>query len=189
MTSTGSIAPFYGDWQLYNDLVVEALRGMSAEDLALVATPADPSSSTHWPIWAIAAHTAGTRAYWLCTVIGEPGIEATPFAELGDAGWEDDLDHPRTAQELVTAWTSTWAIIERALATWTLDDLDVTVARPSGERTLHLTRRSLLIRLMVHEGYHAGEIAVIQGIHGRPELDLWPPGYHTVEAALERQRG
>jgi uncharacterized damage-inducible protein DinB len=183
----GSIAPFYGDWRLYNDLVVEALRGMSAEELALAATPADSTSSTHWPIWAIAAHTAGTRVYWLCTVIGVPGVETTPFAEMGDEGWEDDLDHPRTADELVAAWTSTWGIIERALDTWIPADLDLTVERPSGEKVVHLTRRSLLIRMMVHEAYHAGEIALIQGIHGRPELDLWPPGYHTVEAALARE--
>ena len=188
VAAEATIGRFYGDWRLYNDLTVEAIRGMTAEDLALAALPAAPSSSTHWPIWAIAAHTAGTRGYWLCTVIGEPGIETTPFAGMGDAGWEDDLDHPRTADELVAAWTTTWAIIERALATWTPEDLDVAVARPSGDRFVHLTRRSLLIRLMIHDAYHVGEIALIQGIHGRPELDLWPPGYHTVEATLERQR-
>ena len=184
----GSIAPFYGDWKLYNDLVVDALRGMSANELALAAPATNPGSSTHWPIWAIAGHTAGTRVYWLCTVIGEPGVETTPFAGMGDEGWEDDLDHPRKAEELVAAWTSTWGIIEHALGTWTPEDLDRTVERPSGDKVVHLTRRSLLIRMMVHEAYHAGEIALIQGIHGRTELDLGPPGYHTVEAALERQR-
>jgi uncharacterized damage-inducible protein DinB len=186
--SPATIDRFYGDWRLYNDLVVEALRSMSAEDLALAATPVAPTSSTHWPIWAIAAHTAGARLYWLCNVIGLPGIETTPFDGMGDAGWEDDLDQPRTADELVAAWTTTWAIIEGALRTWAPADLDETVARSSGDKVVHLTRRSLLIRLMVHEAYHAGEIALIQGVHGRPELDLWPPGYHTVEATLERRR-
>jgi uncharacterized damage-inducible protein DinB len=185
-----SIARFYGDWRLYNDLIVEALRGMSAEELALRSGAADPGSASHWPIWAIAAHTVGARVHWLCKVIGVPGIETTPFAEMGDDGWEDDLDHPRSSEELVEAWTSTWGIVERALRTWSAEDLELTVARQGADgRPLHLTRRSLLTRLIVHEGYHAGEIALIQGIHGRTELDLWPPGDHTVEAELERRQG
>jgi hypothetical protein len=43
--------------------------------------------------------------------------------------------------------------------------------------------------MMFHEAFHAGEIAVIQGIHGRPQIDLWPAGYHTVEAAAARKPG
>jgi hypothetical protein len=35
--------------------------------------------------------------------------------------------------------------------------------------------------MLTHEGYHAGEIALIQALHGRPQLDLWPPGAHTIE--------
>src|SRR4029077_10761728 len=113
-----TLAAFYGDWRLYNDLIVDALRRMSTEELALRAPSDDPTSSTSWPIWAIAGHTAGTRVYWLSDVLGVPGAEATPFHDIHD-GWEDDLRHPRSAEELVTAWTTTWAIIERALATWT----------------------------------------------------------------------
>ena len=189
MAADGSIARYSGDWRLYNDLIVETLRGMSAEDLALRSGAPDPGSASHWPIWAIAAHTVGARAYWLSHVVGVPGAESTPFNDPSGRGWEDDLEHPRSAEELVHAWTSTWRIVERALTTWTPDDLELTVARPGGDgQTLHLSRRSLLTRLIVHESYHAGEIALIQGIHGRTELDLWPPGYHTVEAELARSK-
>ena len=45
------------------------------------------------------------------------------------------------------------------------------------------TRESLVMRLITHDAYHAGEIALIQGMHGRPQLDLWPPGAHTVAHA------
>ena len=185
-----TVEGFYGDWRLYNDLIVEALRGMSPEELALRAPsidPAadDPTSSTTWPIWAIAGHTAGTRVYWFCNFLGLPGWESTPFWGVED-GWEDHLDQPRSADELVAAWTTTWAIIQRALDTWTPAMLDEPMS-PEGEAaTAHLTRRSLIHRMIIHEGYHAGEIALIQGIHGRPQIDLWPPGYHTVEAAAAR---
>ncbi len=172
------------DWRLYNDLVVEALRAMSTEELALRALSGDPTSSAAWPIWAIAGHTAGTRVYWLCTVMGVPGAETTPFGDGPD--WEDDPDHPRSAEELVTAWTTTWSIVERALELWTPEMLDEAVARERGGATRHFTRRSLLLRLVTHEAYHVGQIAVIQAIHGRPQIDLWPPDYHTTEAAAAR---
>ncbi len=182
----------YGDWRLYNNLVVEALGSMTTEELALRATSGDETSgdetsSVSWPIWAIAGHTAATRVYWLSDVMGVSGAEATPFHDMGDLGWEDDLAHPRSADELVTAWTTTWEIVERALATWTPAMLDEPVAVGRDDAVRHLTRRSIFLRMMTHEGYHAGEIAVIQGIHGLPPIDLWPAGYHSVEAAAARR--
>lgn len=177
----------YGDWRLYNDLVVEAIRGMSSEELALRAPSDDPASSTSWPIWAIAGHTAGVRVYWLCVVMGVSGAEATPFNDVARGGWEDDLDHPRSAEELTLAWTTTWEVVQRALAVWTPAMLDEPVAVGQGEAASHFTRRSLLLRLVTHEAYHVGEIVVIQAIHGWPQIDLWPPRYHTLEAAAARE--
>lgn len=175
----------YGDWRSYNDLVVDALRAMSAEELSLQASRSDPTSSTGWPIWAIAGHTAGARVYWLSTVLNVPGADETPFGDPSN-GWEDDLDTPRSADELVTAWTTTWAIVERALDLWRPDMLEIPVAIGQGETARHLTRRSVLFRLVTHEAYHVGEIALIQAIHGRPPIDLWPPNYHTIEAVAAR---
>jgi uncharacterized damage-inducible protein DinB len=183
-----SVLRFYADWRLYNDLVVAALRGMSTEELALKAGSGDEASSTHWPIWAIAGHTAGTRVYWLSEVMGVPGAATTPFTDAANSGWEDDLDQPRSAEELATAWTTTWALVEHALRAWTPAMLDEAVSRERGGAVEHFTRRSLLLRLIAHEAYHVGEIALIQGIHGRTQIDLWPQGYHTVEAAAARRR-
>ncbi len=58
-----TLEPIDGDWRLYNDLVVEALRGMSIEELALRAPSGAGTSSTSWPTRAIAGHAAarGTR--------------------------------------------------------------------------------------------------------------------------------
>ncbi len=64
--------------------------------------------------------------------------------------------------------------------------LDESVAREQGDAARHFTRRSLLLRLITHEAYHAGEIALIQSMHGRPPIDLWPPNYHTVEGGQAR---
>ena len=75
---------------------------------------------------------------------------------------------------------------EWVLAAWSPAMLDEAVAVGRGDAVAHLTRRSVLLRLITHEAYHVGEIAVIRGIHGRPQIDLWRPGYHTVEAAAAR---
>lgn len=181
-----SLEGIYGDWRLYNDLVVGALRDLSAEDLALRAPAADATSSAGWPIWTIAGHTAAVRVYWLGVVLGVPGADETPFPDPDQGGWEDELDHPRTADELALAWETTWRIVERAIDAWTPAMLDEPVAAGSGDGAPHFTRRSLLLRLITHEAYHVGEIAVIQAIHGRPQIDLWPPRYHTIEGAAAR---
>src|SRR5262245_27288333 len=188
MVRAMSIERFYGDWRLYNDLIVEALRGMSAEELALRGASGDPESSTSWPIWAIAGHTASTRVYWLARVLGVPGEDATPFHGVDD-GWEDHVDEPRSAEELASAWVTTWGIVDNALRTWTPEMLDEPMSREPDGSGPRLTRRSILLRLQFHEAYHAGEIALIQASAGRPPIDLWPAGYHTVEAAAARAYG
>ena len=166
-----SIAPYYADWARYNRRVAEHLRGLSADDLALESGKADGS----WPIWAIAAHTVGARVFWLCHVFGEPGAEATPFTDPDGMGWEDDLDHVRSADEVADAWESTWTVVQGCLDRWTPDSLETTVRRAGRSGVSVYSRQSILLRLITHAAYHSGEIALIEGVHGRPQLDLWPP--------------
>ncbi|MFN8621185.1 MAG: DinB family protein [Chloroflexota bacterium] len=164
-----SIRPFYADWPLYHRHIVDLVAGMTAEQLAIRPGP------ERWPIWATVGHMAGVRVFWLCYVGGEPGIADTPWADPSQAGWEDDLDRPRSADELVHALTSTWAIVDRCLDRWTPDMLQTTMT-PDGER-FH-TRQSVLLRLLSHDAYHAGEISQTLGIAGLPQIDLWPPEDH-----------
>ncbi len=127
-----------------------------------------------WPIWATVGHTAGVRVYWLCGVVGEPGAEATPFPDaLTGEGWEDDLDHPRNATELVHALDTTWAIVDRVLDEWTPELLDEPVERSFGGAQQVHSRASILQRLLTHEAYHCGELSQTLGIHGLPQIDLW----------------
>ncbi len=163
-----SIRRFYADWSQYRSRLVDGVRDLTADQLAISAGP------EHAPIWALAAHSAGVRTYWLCGVLGEPGAETTPFPDpLSGLGWEDDLDHPRSAAELVVALETTGAIIERCLDTWTTDMLEVEVERRLGDiRQLH-TRRSILLRLLSHDAFHSGEISQLLGANGLPSIDLW----------------
>ncbi len=165
-----SIRLFYDRWPQYNRRLTEVVGAMSDEQLAI--RPAPDGS----PIWATVGHTAGARAYWLCGVLGEPGAETTPFTDpLSGVGWEDDLNHPRSAAELVEALDTTWAIIDRCLDQWTPALLQEPVERFYGDvRQIH-SRSSILQRLLTHEAYHCGELSQTLGIARQPQIDLWRP--------------
>lgn len=173
MNGTAGVARFYAGWRLANDALVTAIAPLTAEQLAL------PVGSATWPIWASVSHLAGTRVYWLCHVFGEPGGGTTPFTDP-NMGWEDDLGHPRGADELVDALRSTFAIVEHALDTWTPESLTQSArrVRPDGQIQIH-TRQSVLWRMITHDAYHAGEIALTLGTHGlhgtspNGPIDLW----------------
>jgi uncharacterized damage-inducible protein DinB len=165
------IRPFYDRWPQYNRRLTEVVGAMSDEQLAIRPAP------EFWPIWATVGHTAGTRVYWLCAVLGEPGADRTPFTDplTDDNGWEDDLGHPRRAAELVLALDSTWAIIDRCLDRWTPVMLEETVERSYGDQRQVHSRASIVQRLLTHEAYHCGELSQTLGIHGLPQIDLWRP--------------
>ncbi|MGH2450426.1 MAG: DinB family protein [Candidatus Limnocylindria bacterium] len=164
-----TIRPAYSMWPQYNRRLRDVVAAMTDEHLAI------RPSADRWPIWATVGHTAGVRVYWLCDVIGEPGAETTPFTDVADTGWEDDLDHLRGADELVEALDSTWRLIEGCLDRWTPDMLADEFHRDyNGEPQVH-TRGSILQRLFSHDAYHCGELSQTLGIHRLPQIDLWRP--------------
>ena len=162
-----SIRHIYDKWPQYNRRLTEVVRAMTDEQLAIRSSPERD------PIWATVGHTAAVRTYWLCGFAGEPGAEATPWPDSSGDGWEDHLDHPRTAAELVWALDSTWAVVDDCLDRWTPDLLDETVERDVGGQVAIHTRSSILQRLLTHDAYHCGELSQTLGIHGLPQIDLW----------------
>jgi hypothetical protein len=61
------------------------------------------------------------------------------------------------------------------LDTWTPEMLAESVEREyDGRRSAH-SRASILQRILTHEAYHCGELSQTLGIHGLPQIDLWPP--------------
>lgn len=163
-----SVGRLYPDWPQSAERLRNAVKDLSADQLALRASP------EHAPIWALAAHVAGTRVYWLCGVFEQPVADTTPFPEpMTGIGWEDDEDHPRSGQELVTALDSSWCVIADCLERWTVDDLERTAGRTrDGVEQVH-TRASVLNRLFSHDAFHAGEISQLLGLHDLPPIDLW----------------
>ena len=164
-----TIAPLFRGWQLQNERLVARLRDLKPEQLQL------PIGSPSWPVWASASPVAGARVMWLCHVFKEPGAETTAFGDLDlmRTGWEDDLEHPRGADELWHALESSWKIVGRCLSTWTPDSLEQEARRVrEGEVQTH-TRQSVLLRLITHDAYHCGEMSLVLGSQGLGEIDLW----------------
>ena len=162
-----SVLPFFDQWSQYNRRIVEVVAPMTDEQLALSHVAGG------WPIWATVGHMAGVRIYWLCLVAGEPGIETTPFSDPANAGWEDDLDHPRGADELVPALESTFAVIEGVLERWTPETVGESVTRSYAGVSRDHTRSEILQRLFTHDAYHSGELSQTLGILDLPQIDLW----------------
>jgi uncharacterized damage-inducible protein DinB len=165
----GRAASLFPDWPQYAGRIRDAVKDLTAEQLALRAGP------EHAQIWQLAAHVAGTRVYWLCGRFGEPGAEATPWKRpLEDDGWEDDESQPRSGSELEWALDSSWGVIAASLDRWSVNDLAVTVQVPTaagGMRTM--SRASVLNRAMSHDSFHGGEISQLLGLHHLPPIDLW----------------
>ncbi len=170
--SVSALRPFYEGWAKYQALVIDALIGLTPEQLDLRTAP------HQWAVWQLAGHVAGNRAYWFHDVLGE-GDQATrnlfrvdhttvPGVSLEDAGWEDDEDQPRSAEELVDGLRRSWTIVDDCLRRWTAADLDASVVRPS--RTHH--RGWVVWHVMEHDLHHGGEISLILGSNGLPGLDL-----------------
>jgi uncharacterized damage-inducible protein DinB len=167
---------FYEGWANYQGLVLDAIRGLTPEQLGLRTAP------HQWAVWQLAAHVAGSRAYWFHDVLGE-GDPATrdmfrvpsttvPDLPLEDAGWEDDEDHPRTPAEIVEAFDLTWVMIDDCLRRWTPDDLAVEFSRERRSGTETVTRHRVIWHLIEHDLHHGGEISQILGSHGVSALNL-----------------
>jgi uncharacterized damage-inducible protein DinB len=163
----GSVATLYPDWPQHNARLRDGVRFLTPEQLELRAGP------EHGTIWQLAAHVAGTRVYWLCSILGEPGADRTPFTDPEGDGWEDDPQHPRSGEELAWALDSTFTIVRECLERWTPEDLAVTAERTFGGITVVHTRASILNRMFSHDAFHAGEISQLLGLHHLPEIDLW----------------
>lgn len=168
MRMTQLVAEAFPDWTQHASRIRDAVAGLTADLLALQAGP------DHAPIWALAAHVASTRVYWLCGVFREPGAEGTPFPDpLNGEGWEDDLSRPRSAEELAWALDSSFEVVRGVLDRWTMDDLGLTAGRRWGDTVQVHTRGSVLNRLFSHDAFHAGEISQLLGLHGIGSIDLW----------------
>jgi uncharacterized damage-inducible protein DinB len=167
------LKPFYEGWADQHRKLIDSIRPLTPEQMQLRPAPGE------WAIWQLASNIAGGRVYWLCSMLGEDdrglvqalraGATTGPATTIDLRGWEDDVEHPRTADELVDVLERTWSVVEGCLDRWSLDDLQVEVTSTDAWGQLRtITPGWVLWRLMSHDVHHGSEIALILRVHGLP---------------------
>jgi uncharacterized damage-inducible protein DinB len=152
----------YAGWHTYQDLLLPALTGLTAESLALSAAPGLRT------IGGTASHMIGARARWFHQVLGEGG-EA--FAAFGT--WDRPGQPVCTAAELVAGLTATWEGMQSAILRWTPVEWAQTYPGNSGWGTPDpIVRDWVIWHLIEHDLHHGGEISLLLGMHGLPAPDL-----------------
>jgi uncharacterized damage-inducible protein DinB len=154
---------FYEGWERYQDLLIQALSGLTAEQLAY-RTAAHLRS-----IGETCLHIIGARARWLHYVLG---FDAPALVELGR--WDADDMPARTSQELTEALRSSWAVLRDALAGWTPSDLAVMVPNvdPDPGEPDSFSRQWVIWHLIEHDLHHGGEITQTLGTFGLTGVDI-----------------
>jgi uncharacterized damage-inducible protein DinB len=151
-----SIAPFYAGWDRYQQLLVEAVAPLTAQQLTLRVAPAQRS------VGEIAAHIVRTRAGWFLRMMGEEEPTAVRLLAWGSP------DAPALAAELVEGLAITWRMIEKRLARWTPTDLEHVFQGEYRGQPYELSRQWVVWHVLEHDLNHGGELFLTLGAHGLP---------------------
>ncbi len=173
MAKAAELKAFYDGWANQQEKLLDSLRPLTLEQMRLRPAPGE------WAIWQLASNMAGGRLYWLCYMLGEDdrGLSqlfrvdhaTVPGISLEWAGWEDNEDRPRSAEEVVDAFHKTWEVVEACLDRWSLADLKIEVTRKDAWGQVRtITPGEVIWRLMSHEVHHGSEISLILRVHGLP---------------------
>ncbi len=173
MSRAASLTAFHQGWAAQQNNLLDTIRPLTPEQMQLRAAPGE------WAIWQLASNMAGGRLYWLCHMLGEPDLglrglfrvesATVPGIDLAWAGWEDNEDQPRSANELIDAFEKTWTVVEASLNRWTEDDLNRPVAcTDAWGNARTVTPAEVIWRVTSHEVHHGSEISLILRIHGLP---------------------
>jgi uncharacterized damage-inducible protein DinB len=157
-----TLAPFYPGWAEHQRLLVEAISPLTPAQLELRAAPGLN------PVWLLAAHIASCRVGWFQQLMGEGNPALEKIYE-----WDADGAPPRSASELVTALTATWAMVSDCLSRWGPAMLDDRFERHrAGPRHQVRTRGWVIWHVLEHDIHHGGELSLTLGAHGLGGLDL-----------------
>jgi uncharacterized damage-inducible protein DinB len=157
----------YQGWDNFQRELLKVIAPLSPEQLALPVAP------THWPIGMVVQHILNDRIWWFDLWMGEASPEVASFMH-----WEEEEKGQslHSAAELVAGLEATWGMIERALARWTVADLDDVFEPPAAlteaERKVFgpSTRQEIIFHVLRHDIHHGGELAVGMGGYHLPTI-------------------
>lgn len=148
---TDLVTTIFAGWTQYQATLIKAVATLTAEQLALRASPRQR------PVGVIAAHIIGARARWFM----DDGGEA--FRSLGR--WDRRGARPRSADELVSGLEITLRGIHEAVARFTPEAWQQTWPGEDDSEPEVITRQWIIWHLIEHDLYHGGEISLTLGAH------------------------
>ena len=167
-----SVRAAFPTWADVNRRLRDRVATLTEEQLATRPAP------DRWPMWATIGHLACQRVFWLCDFAGEPGAAESPFPNAGfNCPGDDDLDTVWTAAQLADALERTFAIVDRALDSWTFESLEEVIDHSVDwdEPGRAHSRGWLLSRGYAHEVWHIGEVNEALTVAGLPPIDIFAP--------------
>lgn len=113
-------------------------------------------------------------------------MDAPGSAELAAQAenWEPEEAIVGNAAELVRRLDVTWQMIEKTLASWTVDDLAQTYRQSYQGQTYTISRQWTIWRVMAHDIHHGGQIAIMLGILHVAIPELGDLGGHITQTPL-----
>jgi uncharacterized damage-inducible protein DinB len=160
--TSANVAPYYGGWENYQNLLITAIAPLTDEQLALRAAPHLRSISEDM------LHIIAVRARWFHSLMGEGGDDMAPIM-----AWDRKESPERSADELVSGLKQTMQLIQDSLARWTPDDLkfEFKGTHPNyGDYVL--SRQWVIWHVIEHDLHHGGEVSFMLGMHGLAAPDL-----------------
>jgi len=155
------VSAIYEGWHAYQQLLLEAIRPLSEEQLALYVSTKQRSVDE------IARHVIGARARWFYMLMGEGGDE---FKQLGR--WDRRGARARSASELVSGLERTWQGMQAAINSWSVEGWQQTWPGEDESEPETITRQWVIWHLIEHDLHHGGEISLILGAHDISALAL-----------------
>jgi uncharacterized damage-inducible protein DinB len=162
-TQPTSALAFYEGWETYQNLLIQALAPLTAEQLAWRPAPHLRSIQQN------CLHIIGARARWCSLVLR---LDDESLVTLGE--WDSKGMPERSATELVSGLQQSWQVLRDALQSWTPADLFVTIPTTDPDPDLQesYTRQWVIWHLVEHDLNHGGEISLILGMNGLEGLGL-----------------
>ena len=165
---TATVRAAFPTWGETNRRLIARVAALTEEQLALQPTP------DRWPLWASIGHLACQRVFGQCDFAGEPGAAESPFPNAAfDCPGDDDLEHVWSSERLADALERTFAIIDRVLDTYTLEQLEEVISHPEWGPDWVRTRGENLQRTYAHDVWHIAELNEALTRAGLEPIDIW----------------
>jgi len=176
--ATIPLTAVFEGWEGYNRSLIHAVEPLTVEQLGFRPAPGLRS------VGQVAAHIALGRFDWF-SKMGAPGCDDLSL-ELDS--WRDDEGRSACEEALadsaanIVHWLNrSWAMVDRTLTEWTVDDLAKWYPHTYWGKTYAVSHQWTIWRIMAHDIQHGGQLSAMLAILGIEPDELTGLGGHLTE--------